>query len=355
MKTVTGSEANSIGSLAISSDVEISDSKTSSATLGSSKRRKSRPPVRRLLQFLRRGHLYLGLFLLPWALLYGVTGFLFNHPNAFSDSPVVYFDRHDMVGTELENPPPLSEFVEKLVGMLNDHNVSNEKWTVGKSPIRYSGRDTFVATVNAENRTYFFVFDPNTQSGLIRENTTKRPTETVAPFATSVLFKEERTSAEATRGKQEDLQNLESIVDRIRRAAPKILQRKGFPTGSATVTSGPDIKFSVIAADGEWNASFNPISKQVSGAKGEPTVELSWRTFLLRMHLSHRYPSEWNTKWLWALGVDAMALTLCFWGLSGLVMWWQIKATRRAGGIVLFVSLIAAITLGLSMYSVLTI
>lgn len=327
----------------------------SSESIASGNRRRARPFIRKLLQFLRRDHLYLGLFLLPWALLYGVTGFLFNHPNAFSDSPVVYFYRHDMVGTELESPPPLSEFVGKLVGILNAHNRSNEKWTICKSPIRYSGRDTFVATVNAGTRTYFFVFDPNTQSGLIRENTTKRPTDTVAPFATSVLFKEERTSEEATRGKREDLQNLESIVDRIRRAAPTILQRKGLPTESATVTvtSGPDIKFSVIVADGEWNATFNPISKQVSGAKGEPTVELSWRAFLLRMHLSHRYPSEWNTKWLWALGVDAMALTLCFWGLSGLVMWWQIKATRRAGGIVLFVSLIAAITLGLSMYSVL--
>jgi hypothetical protein len=324
----------------------------------SNKQRKVSPFIRKSLQLLRRGHLYLGLFLLPWALLYGVTGFLFNHPTAFSDSRVVYFDRQDLSGTELENLPQLGVFVEDLIERLNVQNTADAKWTVGQAPIRYSGRDTFVATVKTEARSYFFVFDPHTQSGLIRENTTKRPTNTAAPFATSVLSKAEQTqkpATDASPGTLDPLKNLESIVERIQRSASMILERKGFPSGVATVTSGPDIKFSILAADGEWSATYNPISKQVGGAKGEPVPELSWRSFLLRMHLSHKYPSQWNTKWVWALGVDAMALTLCFWGLSGLVMWWQIKATRRTGTVVLIVSLIAAVFLGLGMYSALVI
>lgn len=38
------------------------------------------------------------------------------------------------------------------------------------------------------------------------------------------------------------------------------------------------------------------------------------------------------------MGVDAIALTLCLWGVSGLFMWWQIKATRKPGLAVLAVS-----------------
>jgi len=320
-------------------------------------RPKARPLTRRLLQFLRRAHLYLGLFLLPWALLYGVTGFLFNHPAAFSDSPFVYFDSQDLVGTELETPPSLDAFAESLVDRLNGHNNTGAKWTVGKAPVRYSGRDTFVATVESGDRSFTFVMHPKTQSGYIRENITDRPTNAAAPFATSVLTEQgesEKPGNEVTPLTLGGLEELESIVERIHRSVPIVLERKGFPSGVATVTRAPDIKFSVIAADGEWTASYNPISKQVSGVKGEPATELSWRRFLLRIHLSHRYPNGWNTKWLWALGVDAIALTLCFWGLSGLAMWWQIKATRRIGAAVLAVSLIAALFLGLNMYHALT-
>ena len=316
-------------------------------------RRKSKPIIRRALQLVRRTHLYLGLFLLPWALLYGVTGFLFNHPAVLPDSPLVYFEHQDLVETELENSMGLDAFAESLINLLNAHNETGTEWTIGKSPVRYSGRDTFMATIDSGDRTFFFVLDPKTQSGYIRENATIRSTDADAPFATSVLTKQSESTPHPMQ--IHGLTSLESIVERIERSAPVILERKGFPSGVATVTRAPDIMFSVMAADGKWTASYNPISKQVSGVKGEPATELTWRKFLLRMHLSHRYPSEPNTKWLWALGVDAIALTLCFWGLSGLVMWWQIKATRRIGAAVLVASLIAAVLLGLCMHQALSI
>jgi hypothetical protein len=81
---------------------------------------------------------------------------------------------------------------------------------------------------------------------------------------------------------------------------------------------------------------------------------MSARTFLLRLHLSRGYPGEVTTKWFWAVGVDAIALILCFWGVSGLFMWWQIKATRKAGLVVLALSAVAATALGIGMYAVLS-
>ncbi len=65
-----------------------------------------------------------------------------------------------------------------------------------------------------------------------------------------------------------------------------------------------------MIADTEWTASYHPLSKEVSGVKAKPAVKLSWRKFLLRMHLSYRYPGERNTRWIWAIGVDAIAFTL---------------------------------------------
>lgn len=38
----------------------------------------------RFLYFMRRLHLYLGLSLLPWFLMYGLSSFVFNHPRPFN-------------------------------------------------------------------------------------------------------------------------------------------------------------------------------------------------------------------------------------------------------------------------------
>ena len=45
------------------------------------------------LLFVRRLHLYLGLFLLPWVLLFGVSSYPFNHPASVQPKWTVRFDR----------------------------------------------------------------------------------------------------------------------------------------------------------------------------------------------------------------------------------------------------------------------
>jgi hypothetical protein len=45
---------------------------------------------------------------------------------------------------------------------------------------------------------------------------------------------------------------------------------------------------------------------------------------------------------------------MVFWGLSGLVMWWQIKATRRAGAAVLVLSAVVATAFGFAMHAAMT-
>ena len=48
-----------------------------------------------------------------------------------------------------------------------------------------------------------------------------------------------------------------------------------------------------------------------------------------------------------------MSFVMVFWGVSGLFMWWQIKATRRWGFLVLLLSAAAATALGFGVHELL--
>lgn len=318
---------------------------------------KKRPLTKRIMHLVRRAHLYVGLFLFPWAILYGVTGFLFNHPTVLADAPTTHFNRADVAGTSLESAPSPQQHATAVLAALNDQQKPASPYTLGPGDAHYATRDTLVANVKADTRTFFVVYDPKTASGIIRETTT-RALEEKAPFATATA------DAPRQRGmgmggpmkhNHSGVKVEDSIVERFKTSVPTIMERKGFPRGEVTVTTSPDIRFPIEAGGLLWTATYNPITTNVSGTAGPEQSELSARTFLLRLHLSRGYPGEITTKWLWAVGVDAMATILCFWGVSGLLMWWQIKATRKAGLVVLALSAVVATALGIGMYAVLAV
>lgn len=78
---------------------------------------------------------------------------------------------------------------------------------------------------------------------------------------------------------------------------------------------------------------------------------MSLRTFLLRLHKAHVYPSAGGARWAWALLVDVMALAMVSWGVTGLFMWWQIKRTRGIGTWLVAISLVLAGFVGAAMHS----
>ena len=94
-----------------------------------------------------------------------------------------------------------------------------------------------------------------------------------------------------------------------------------------------------------WVVTYNSQTGSVNGKPAddpEPVEEFSTRRFLTRLHLAHGYPGSPDTRWFWAVLVDAMSFVLVFWGASGIFMWWQIKATRKLGLLILLLSLVAA-------------
>jgi hypothetical protein len=326
--------------------------------------------VKALMMWVRRGHLYLGLFLFPWAILYGVTAFLFNHPTAFSDQPMKNFGKDALVGTSLETLPSPQTIAEQVVAKLNAAQQPETPYLLA-GPAKFGGREFAFASVKAQEQTVSLLLDLNNGGGIIRVVATRERKEVEkAPFATggsnSSGGRPGRGPAVAPgkggagRGESSSAGGAVrldfSLAEQIKSAVPTILERSGFPTGEVTVTSLPDVVFPVEASGKTWTATYNPLTGAVSGtlASTGRESELTWRRFLLRLHLAHGYPGEINGRWFWALAVDAMAFTMCFWGLSGLVMWWQIKATRLPGAVVLVLSAAAATALGLAMHTAMT-
>lgn len=299
---------------------------------------------KRVLHLIRRAHLYLGLALLPWSLLYGVTAFLFNHPTAFSDQPTRSFGRNELAGTPLETVPSPLEQADQVVKLLNEKLKPAKPYTMA-GDAKYT-REFAFATVKGEGRTVGILVDVTNHRGTVRVTPTPRQRQPeTAPFTVvqvSTTARDAARSVPPTEGIKLD----QPMHERVKAAIPTILERTGFETGEVTVTSVPEITFPIEVEGQVWTATYNPMTGAVSGKRNEEKPELSVRSFLLRLHVAHGYPGETNARWFWAVIVDVMAAALCLWGLSGLLMWWQLRATRKLGLVVLVLSTIAATTLG---------
>ena len=151
---------------------------TSSTDKGPSSPRFSLP---RTSAWIRKLHLYSGLFLIPWTLLYGVTAFLFNHPTAFSDAPMSMFGRESTAGTALENLPQPPDMAAKVVDELNRLQQPGIPYKLDRSkPIKFN-REFAFATVAVDGETVGVLFDPVNGGGTIRSSPAPAPVVTEQP------------------------------------------------------------------------------------------------------------------------------------------------------------------------------
>jgi hypothetical protein len=294
---------------------------------------------KKTLQILRRLHLYLGLLLFPWALIYGSSGLLFNHPEFFNEQPLHYYGASEIAGTPLESRSPPSDIAAQVFEVLKSRLPDKSLQLLDVEKAKYS-RDFAFAVVNTTDGPWNALFEVNGNGGTITKPkpTTKKPPETVAPFA-----------------QKEGVQAGVPLGTQFRESLPTILERKGLPSGEVRITSVPDLQFP-MSVDGEpWLVSYNSLTGSVSGKplEADSGRSLSARQFLLSLHKAHGYPSARTVRWGWAVIVDIMSVVLIFWGVSGLFMWWQIKSTRTWGLIVCLSSMVLATLLVVGMLRVL--
>jgi hypothetical protein len=319
-----------------------------------------------LLRWTRRLHLYLGLGLLPWVLLYAVTAFLFNHPGVFSDAPLISFDRESCRGTSLEQPLDPGQLAREVVRALNSRRPPNPPYEVLPSPPPRFNREFAFATVAAPDQAINVLVDVAHGGGTIRvAPAPARPPAERAPFAIDPAGRKNLPPASAGPGsrapeparKPDREQDAGLVLEntlhrRMEQAIPTLLDRLGIPGGKVTVTSVPDLVFRMQAGEEPWTVTFNALTGSVTGQREiVAPPPMSVRRFLLRLHTAHGYPGEVGVPWVWAAIVDVTAAVLVFWCASGLVMWWQIRVTRLPGLLVLVLSGSAAAWTALGMWA----
>ncbi|MEW4562767.1 hypothetical protein AB1K70_09585 [Bremerella sp. JC770] len=117
------------------------------------------------------------------------------------------------------------------------------------------------------------------------------------------------------------------------------------------------LSFKIKDDEKTWNVEYDIAKGSISGTEDKPQEgeqqlsSMSFRRYLLQLHKARGYPNEEvNVRSIWAVFVDAMSFTMCFWGISGVVMWWQIKRTRPIGTALLALSVALAGVIGYVMW-----
>jgi hypothetical protein len=73
--------------------------------------------------------------------------------------------------------------------------------------------------------------------------------------------------------------------------------------------------------------TYTPSENRIVIEKMEPRTN----AFLERFHRRRGYSTGYGLDTIWAVSVDLVIVAMVFWALSGLWMWWEMKATRFFG------------------------
>ncbi len=277
------------------------------------------------MKIFRRLHMYFGLLLVPFVLLYGVTAILFNHPTWFNGAVTTTTIPADSF--EGVSAFSATELAEELRGAL-EAAFGGSIVLVEDPPPAFRGSVLVEYRENDIRRRYRV--DPESLQATL-ETRSLSNVETDSP---GLPEKIESSAADGIEAIQEAVAVIASSDDGVVRAAP-------------------DLEFH-LDVDGErWAMEYDTRSTALSTRRaGEPRSPFDLRSFLMRLHVSRGYPAEMGVRSLWGILVDTTAGLMIFWGLSGILMWWQMKPTRFSGGVAMAMGVVIAGGLAVGMFFV---
>ena len=301
------------------------------------------------MKLVRRVHLYSGIFMFPFVLLYGVTGWLFNHPSYFTGDETTALVASEVADGKLGELTAPNLIATEIVAAINknlssagDADDATDAPQVVLTDVRepqYSGFMSF--NVRGENGTHSITLDPSTGDGEVR---TRPQSDT------------EREQA-AQRKQDNPLHTVRKVqiehnaVAEAKEVLPAALKQLGLDGDK--VESGrrsPSLSFSADVDGVPTIINCNLGNGEILAVREDALPETKTKNFLQRLHLSRRYSPHFNIQWFWALLVDGMVLSMVFWGLSGMIMWWQIKRTRLLGGGFFIASILCTAFLTMGMH-----
>lgn len=254
---------------------------------------------------LRRIHLYSGLFLLPWVLIYGISAFLFNRGGAAAPREL---------GVPAADAVSLQVSPEQLGGRLLAAVAAG-----GAVPDTSAVRGAWTYEFRDDGRSLRLTVPLDGANARL----TERPARTGSATLPRTLFDDERKVAE--------------------RVARGTLTAAGFLPDALRLVDGPSLV--VTRGERRWSTTLSRDSVNEG-----PIEEFEFGRLMRRLHVTHGYSPGW-ARVAWAVIVDVMAAAMVTWAASGLLMWWQKRSLRGAGSLVLGAAILTAVVMVVALYS----
>ena len=271
---------------------------------------------------IRRIHLYAGLFLLPWVFLYGITGAMYNHQWLLPDAEFTSVGSEKLKGTSLDNFPDAEslarDVVSKLQAAAPDKTISLSQHASAQF------NNDVILEVREGQQKYAVHIDPISKSAHVSKLPKQEALQPMLQDVTSVQLD----------------QNPYSIA---KGSVSEIMRQAGYGDGGSVHPRGW-CKLNFIAdVDGiPARVTYVLRDEHVDITKFDGRDGMLPRGFFLRLHTTHGQPPHWNARMIWSIFLDTMAIAMVTWGVTGLVMWWQLKRTRLIGFAVILTSVLTA-------------
>lgn len=281
-------------------------------------------PNGRAPRLLRRVHLYLGLTLLPWVLLYGVSGFLFNHGDVLSGRSTTWFDADALAGAGYA-PLDAEALAAQVCAALGARADASDG---GRTPTLRAGTASLSGTLVYGSE------DPSARRFVALDLAGRGGRLLVYPgVGTSgpLLDEGERVPL--------DPPPLLPSAD----VAQTLAAGAGVPLPTAPrARNTPSLHFEVDAGGEHLAVTYELSDGRLTAHPVDAAPSPGLRDMLTGLHKRHALQPWAGPETGWAIIVDLMALAMITWAVTGLVMWWTIKNQRRTGAVVLACSVTAA-------------
>lgn len=283
----------------------------------------------RVMIFIRRVHLYAGLFLLPWVFLFGVTGAMFNHHGLFPRATIRPVSVDAFSSTTLQELNTEVELADRVVAALGAQFDGRTIKRMADSKPEFTGDMLFETWADGE-----------------------RHVAHISPVTRTAYVASHPGGGDQHQAVLDKVKNIDlspQPMEPAQNSAAAVFRAAGVNADGAIKPIGWTKLNFLVDVDGQpARVTYVLKDGRVDVTAYDGSHEFSLRQFLLRLHTTHVMSPYWNGRTFWVIAADALAVAMVVWGLSGLMMWWQIKRTRLIGSGVILASIVTAAWMYLS-------
>ena len=265
----------------------------------------------------RRVHMYLGLLLLPWVLLFGVSGFFFNHNSTTFGGPfrtMKELSAPEVAQVASWKPSSAEAMATEVIAAINGKQ-DRQSYQLRPGSTEVVGG--IVHETRVEDGVLWVRLDPEQGNARVQHRREMGAEQHVPSF--------------------QDQEVRIAAIDRdaMSKASTEVLKASGLKAGTPMkllAVGQPLLRFQAVDQEGQsWNAVYNMANGKLTGRATEDEAGMSLFRSATRLHTTHVYPERMGSRWLWVLMADAAGLSMVVWAITGLAMWWQIKRSRVLG------------------------